>query len=382
MPMSKDTRGRVKSIKDITPSDLTALEKTIRNDVPYDRMPAELLVGAELDLSTWSLVATDACLGTIATNAESTGLVVLNLAGAENITDVGLQLLSACTSSLKHLNLDNAYRIASVGLATVTKKCNKLQHLSLSGCMGIDGAGFGILGQNCRELVSLKLSGCRQIKPWAFMKIFESCKRLQSIDISFCVLVTDQEMKVLADNASDLRRLNLRDCSLISDIGLSYISLGCPRLSEINLRRREMPFRVTDVALLQLGQACKSIASISLHGCEMISDTGLSWLSGSKDLRHLDLSNCNKVTNNGIRHIGEGCPNLRSIVLSNIKRVSDVGVRCLATGCSKLEAIKGKTQSKMRWFAARERGLMNSSHSSPSFWPDDALRRCRQIFWS
>lgn len=100
-----------------------------------------------------------------------------------------------------------------------------------------------------------------------------------------------------------------------------------------------MPFRVTDVALLQLGQACKSIVSISLHGCEMISDTGLSWLSGSKELRHLDLSNCNKVTNNGIRHIGEGCPNLRSITLSSIKKVSDVGVRCLATGCSQLEAI-------------------------------------------
>jgi len=29
-------------------------------------------------------------------------------------------------------------------------------------------------------------------------------------------------------------------------------------LMEINLRRSEMPFRVTDVALLQLGQGCQS----------------------------------------------------------------------------------------------------------------------------
>ena len=308
---------------------------------------------------------------------------MLNLSGAENITDVGLQSLSGCTSSLQYLNFDNAYRITGAGLAAITKTCIKLQQLSLSGCMGIDGAGFGILGQNCRELVSLKLSGCRQIRPWAFMKIFESCKRLQSVDISFCALVTDQEMKVLADSASDLRQLNLRDCKLISDVGLSYLSLGCPKLSEINLRRSEMPFRITDVALLQLGQAYTSLVAINLHGCEMISDTGLSWLAGwSKELRHLDLSNCNKVTNCGIRHIGEGkslrpyllddirekprryftktlltllgCQNLRSIVLSNLKRVSDIGVRCLATGCNHIEALNGKDES-IRLFTLDER---------------------------
>ena len=335
MPKVKKASGKQRSINDIIPSALAALEKTIKNDsLPYESVPRELLVGTELNLSTWSLVVTDACLATITSN-----LTILDLAGAAKITDDGLQLLSGYTSNMLHLNLDNAFRITS--LTAITKKCSNLQHLSLSGCMGIDGAGFGILGQNCRELISLKLSGCRQIKPWAFMKIFESCKRLQSLDISFCTLVTDQEMKVLADNASDLRQLNLRDCKLLSDVGLSYIALGCLSLTEINLRRSEMPFRITDVALLQLGQSCRALVSINLHGCEMISDTGLSWLSGwTKDLRHLDLSNCNKITNNGIRHIGEGCPNLRSIALSNIKRVSDVGLRCLATGCCQLEAIQ------------------------------------------
>ncbi len=126
-------------------------------DVGLQHMPPELLVGAKLDLSTWSLLATDKCLGVIATNSESSSLVVLNLSGAENITDVGLQSLSGCTSSLQYLNFDNAYRITGAGLAAITKTCIKLQQLSLSGCMGIDGAGFGILGQNCRELVSLKL---------------------------------------------------------------------------------------------------------------------------------------------------------------------------------------------------------------------------------
>ena len=124
--------------------------------------------------------------------------------------------------------------------------------------------------------------------------------------MSFCSLVTDQEIKVLSECASGLKKLNLRDCKLISDVGLAYLSQGCPDLTEINLRRNEMPFRITDISLLQLGQACKSLQSINLYGCD-ISDTGLSWLVGwSKSLYHIDLSNCNKVTNSGIRHLGEG----------------------------------------------------------------------------
>ena len=75
MRKRKETSVGVKSIKDIIPSALAALDKTIRNDTPYDEhMPPELLVGAKLDLSTWSLVATDECLGVISTYAESSSL--------------------------------------------------------------------------------------------------------------------------------------------------------------------------------------------------------------------------------------------------------------------------------------------------------------------
>lgn len=109
-----------------------------------------------------------------------------------------------------------------------------------------------------------------------------------------------------------------------------------------------MPFRITDVALLQLGQGCQSIVSINLYGCEMVSDTGLSWLSSFlKDLRHIDLSRCSKVTNSGMRLLSEGCKNLRSIVLLNVKRVGDVGIRYLATECCHIERLNASGLSML-----------------------------------
>ena len=79
-----------------------------------------------LDLSSWTLLATDHCLSVIADRQSSKKIVLLNLSGAEKVTDVGLHALSKCTSNLQSLNLDNAYRITSVGLATITKNCQIL----------------------------------------------------------------------------------------------------------------------------------------------------------------------------------------------------------------------------------------------------------------
>lgn len=180
----------------------------------------------------------------------------------------------------------------------------------------------------------------RQVKPWALKIIFESCTKIVALDVSYCSMITDDTIKILSESSRGLRRINLRECKLVSDVGLTFLSQGCPDLMEINLRRSEMPFRITDVALLQLAQGCQSLVSINLHGCEMISDSGLSWISSwLEDLRHIDLSHCSKITNSGMRLLSEGCKNIRSIVLLNVKRIGDVGIRHLASECSRIERL-------------------------------------------
>eukprot|EP00956_Cyclotella_meneghiniana_P017213 scaffold27829_cov64-Cyclotella_meneghiniana.AAC.13 len=330
-------------LEKVAASALKAIQKHEKRDgVPFDRVPTELLSGNQLDLSQWTLVVTDECLQRIkATHrtldegecSHSSSLTLINLSGAEKISDHGLQSISpCCTSALRSLYLDNVFRITGNGLTAITKHCIHLQSLSLPGTLGIQGSSFGIIGQQCHQLITLELSGCRQITPWAFMKIFEGCTKLKNVDISYCSLITDEQIKLLSEKCSDLHQLNLRECKQISDVGLSFLSQGCPSLIELNLRRSELPFRVSDVALLQLGQGCQSLKCLNLHGCEMISDTGISWLaSWSKELRHLDLSNCNKITNKGIRHVGE-------VNLSYCPRIGERGLKALSK-CEKLNIL-------------------------------------------
>ena len=331
-----------KSIRDVVPSALAAVRKVIQMDgLPYEGVPVEILAASSdtRDLSKWSIVLTDECLKTLSSQSLTSGqsLTSLNLSGAEKITDLGIQALSPCLPQLHSLYLENLFNISSVGLAVVAKYAKKLKRLSLAGCLKIDGVGFATIGDCSRELQYLNLSGCQKIKPWAFMNIFQSASKIVSLDVSYCSLITDDEIKILSESSKGLRSINLRECKLVSDVGVTFLSQGCRDLREINLRRREMPFRITDVALLQLGQGCQSLVSINLHGCEMISDSGLSWLSNwLKDLQQIDLSRCNKITNSGLRLLSEGCKNLQSIVLLNVKRVGDVGLRFVSTGCCNL----------------------------------------------
>ena len=351
--------GDRNSISRVIPSALRAIRKTAKSCIPYEKVPCQLLSatdeGGRLDLSQWSLVATDDCIRTISCH-NPFDIVYLNLSGADAVTDDGIQSLSNC-SNLQELNLDNIFRLQT-GLSKVTEKCRAIRDLSLCGCFGLKATQVASLGQNARGLVSLKLSGCRQITPWAFAKLFEGLKLLESLDISYCSLVTDQEIKLLSESARGLKHLNLRECKLVSDIGLTFLSQGCTELVDLNLRRSELPFRVTDVALLQIGQGCQSLQALNLHGCELISDTGLSWLAGwAKQLRHVNLTNCTKITNAGVRHLGDGCPKLISAVLTNVKRVSDVGLRCLANGCSALETLNCSGLSMLSDGVNREFGL-------------------------
>ena len=237
---------------------------------------------------------------------ESFGLRHIDLSGGDKITDVGLQYLRDCPA-LRKLNLGNCYRITSAGIRNLVKHCKLLKELDLSGCMGIENDGFRVVGSSLSLLEVIRLSGCGQIQSSSLITIFEGCKMLYEVDVSYCTALSDYQMKVLSDNCPRLRVLNLQGCHLVSDVSIVALSSNCPDLKKLNLSRNEMPFKISDVCLLALGDYSFNLTDITLCGCEMITDTGISWLvKGCHKLLNIDLTKCAKVTNNGIRLIGKG----------------------------------------------------------------------------
>eukprot|EP00814_Leptocylindrus_danicus_P016366 CAMPEP_0116029460 /NCGR_PEP_ID=MMETSP0321-20121206/16155_1 /TAXON_ID=163516 /ORGANISM="Leptocylindrus danicus var. danicus, Strain B650" /LENGTH=622 /DNA_ID=CAMNT_0003503845 /DNA_START=136 /DNA_END=2002 /DNA_ORIENTATION=+ len=321
---------------------LEEYQRTQNGTLPYKCVPREICEAdtRRLDLSKWTLVLTDRCLelvsqtqlgrvqqgmgGVLASRTndckslllyfepdemlgdelaifseqmEIHGLTSLDIRGCEKITDRGLHYVRSC-AALRIINLENAYQITSVGLRNLVTSCTKIKDLNLSGCLGVDGVGFGSIGQHLSELMKLRLSGCRQIQSSALIQIFQGCHNLQLLDLSYCNMVTNHDLKVMSDNCADIRHLNIKEC---------HHSQPTHPLS---------PW------------------------FDMITDTGISWLSkGCQNLQYLDLTNCSKVTNGGMRFIGDTCSDLRSINLKHLKRITDVGIRFVTQGCPRLESL-------------------------------------------
>ena len=268
------------------------------------------------------------------------GLLTLDIAGADRVTDLGLKSVADTCSSLRNLDITGAYRITDVGIRALALCAGDLRSLNLSGCMGVVGPGFAVVGQCCSQLTTLKLSGCKQIPTWVMLNIFEGCRQIEEMDLSYCVKLSDHEVKTMAAKCKVIKTLNLSECKQVSDVGVLAVSQGCMALEELDLSRSELQFKITDVSLLALGERSDVLRKINLKGCDMVTDAGLAWLAaGCKGLEWLDITNCSKVTNGGMRCLGEGCPDLTYCNLSHLKKVTDVGLRFLAQGCDKLHTL-------------------------------------------
>ena len=152
------------------------------------------------------------------------------------------------------------------------------------------GAGLSVVGESCPGLTELDLSACRHAANWALGALFNGCPRLTKLDLSHCPKLTDDDVRVLGDSCHELRWLSLAECKQLSDEGVLEVAKNCPTLETLNLTRSELPFKLTDVALLSVAEMCAMVVSIELGGCEMITDVGLSW-------------------------VGRGCPALETLVL-------------------------------------------------------------------
>jgi Ran GTPase-activating protein (RanGAP) involved in mRNA processing and transport len=300
----------------------------------------------------------------------SHGLRSVNLCGADKITDSGLNRLATVARSLKWLNIDNVHRITGDGLSLIVTQAAALQHLSLASCKGIAGTAFAVIGQECKTLKTLILSKCAQITTSALRSIFQGCNLLEVLNLSYCTDLTDAELHLL--RCKNLQKIILKECVHVSDSGFHSIAMYSPRLEEVDCTRNSMTFKFTDSTLMSLGEKCKYIKKLSLNGCRLISDLGISWLAqGCTQLEHLDLSGCVDLTNMAAAHLGNHCPALKTLSLFGLKCMSDTAVRAISDGCEGLAELDlGQlyflTDGKKRKFGQEGLQALCASACAPS----------------
>ncbi len=255
-----------------------------------------------------------------------------------------------------------------------------MRSLNLSGCFNLtDSALEAAFRHDVPALTVLDLSLCKDVSDDSLGRIAAHCRSLEELDLGGCSRITNDGVLFVAAGLKKLRRLNLRSCRQVSDTGIGYLSgvasaseyevqyigggggvktrksalssssggkvveIGIPGLEELGLQDCQ---KITDESLRHVSSGLQTLKSINLSFCVSITDTGVKSLARLRKLRHLNLRSCDNVSDLGMgflcdegRGEEEAERSLLTLDVSFCAGVTDAGVRLLAAGLPGLTGL-------------------------------------------
>ncbi|KAI8096161.1 uncharacterized protein BX664DRAFT_290886 [Halteromyces radiatus] len=253
------------------------------------------------------------------------------------------------TSFIRRINLSSlSTQVKDEQLETL-KLCGRLERVTLVGCTSLTDVGLvGLLSQDAgSQIMAIDLSDITNITDKTIIKIAESCPKLQGLNFSMCkddhhrcVGVTDLGITTLAEHCRHLRRIKLNNCANLTDASAIALASKCPRLLEIDCP-------VTDTALINVFTRLHELREFRLQQFSPVTDLAFAPLSGITfkeeepmttlyrtlenggyydQLRILDLTNANFITDESLRLIVHAAPKIRNLVLNKCDQITDTGV--------------------------------------------------------
>jgi serine/threonine protein kinase len=226
------------------------------------------------------------------------------------VTDEGVKHLTTL-ANLRVLNLDRSYvRFAGMLPRSVFPSLQDLR-LNNTSVTDVSLQHLSVLS----SLQCLSLNSCNYVTD-AAMKNLTTLSKLQSLSLNSCKYVTDAGMEQLA-KLTTLRVLSL-ERTWVRDAGLEHLS-SLSNLHELSLNNTW----VTDRGL-QYISALSTLRVLSLDN-SWVTDLGLKHLSSLSNLECLSLNSCNSVTDEGLEELTT-LSRLRHISLNSCKYVTDAGI--------------------------------------------------------
>eukprot|EP00731_Ephydatia_muelleri_P003564 Em0001g3564a len=244
----------------------------------------------------------------------------LNLSECQNLTDTVMENIARGCSGLLYLNLSFT-NVTNSTIRILTKYCANLHYCSLAYCTGFNSKGLHPIttGNGCRKLVYLDLSGCTQLDSEATHSLGKGCPILNTLLLNDIPELSDSMILSLAAHCHTLRHISFMGGTTLSDHTFKRLAMANKKLKTIKIENNPC---ISDATLKYLS-VCKDLQHIYLAGCIRLSEHGLKFLGTLKKLQVLNLSDCSRVSDTGIRYLLEGSQ-LKELNLTNCIKISDV----------------------------------------------------------
>ncbi|XP_055876177.1 F-box/LRR-repeat protein 2-like [Biomphalaria glabrata] len=316
--------------------------KVLKITLPHDFIPiiAKHLRSSLEELRTSFQLATDDSIEHLAQYCPN--LNKLDLNGAKSVgKDSLIKLFQACTQMV---NLDLGYcsRISSPPECEVLWTLpQSLTSLSLCGMMLQDKEILVECITRLPRLTALKLCGVPALTDETLTQIAEKIgNRLLGLNLSGIGVneITDIGLKAVAKYCTHLEALHISMLREVTGVTLAPIFLDPNRASKITELAANC--KKMDVNLLdQIMYSCPNLKILDVSGLNEVTDQMIITLADhSPKLTQLHLKGCKQVTDAAICYLSGCCP-LTSMCLSGLHALTDKSIFCLASSCPQLEEI-------------------------------------------
>lgn len=273
-------------------------------------------------------------------------LETLNISECRGIDDLCLEMLSRCPK-LRELNVSECQAITNRGvellLGTTDDDEKPFTKLYFKSCMFLGDAALTLIGSKCPDLSLLDLRGLPRVTDEGIIRIAKGCLKLRELRVSGCgsmnfygqPIVTDASLVVLGKLCRGLEKIDTAGCVGVSDEGVVKLAKYCPNLLAVNFSSTN----VGDVAIAALAVHCTNLKSIIVSQAKKITNEAVEAIAlGLPQLKNLNVQYCN-INNAALQYLAENYIELERLCLNGNDRITDEGIHLLCDGCSTLKEL-------------------------------------------
>lgn len=230
-------------------------------------------------------------------------------------------------------------------LREVIQGIRDVESLSLSGCYSVTDHVLELAFEaDLPALTVLNLSLCKQITDSSLQLIAKFLRNLEVLELGGCGNITNMGLLVVATGLTRLRQLNLRSCRHVSDTGIGHLvglnntepADGTKQLEHLGLQDCQ---KLTDDALRNVSMGLANLKSINLSFCAGVTDSGLKHLAKMATLRELNLRSCDSISDLGMAFLAEGGSRIMSLDVSFCDKIGDQALVHISQGLFNLRCL-------------------------------------------
>ncbi|KAF9006583.1 hypothetical protein BDQ17DRAFT_1389376 [Cyathus striatus] len=229
--------------------------------------------------------------------------------------------------SIRHLILQSpSEKISDDQLAHVLASCPHLETVILSGVPDTTDRTIVLLAENAVNLQGLNLSGCTQVTDVGVLDVTNKSPPLQWLQLNGVVGLTDPSISAIAKTCSRLTELELCDLPLLTPVSVRDIWSFSRKLRTLRLAHCPL---LTDKAF---PSPLTSLPPVDPDGEKPLPHRPITWLEGlpplilhhsADNLRHLDLTACKNLTDDGIEGIVSHAPRIQTLIVAGCSELTD-----------------------------------------------------------